>query len=97
MADHSAAEVAADAAPLEGVVIIDLSLGMAGPFAASRLADLGARVIKVEPLSGDPARGYGPAFVGPDAADSAVFAALNRPLPPARARLIEQLDAAGML
>jgi crotonobetainyl-CoA:carnitine CoA-transferase CaiB-like acyl-CoA transferase len=61
--------------PLEGTNVIDLSLGMAGPFAAARLGDLGARVVKVEPLTGDPARGFGPPFVGDDAA---VFHALNR-------------------
>ena len=68
-------ELGVQAAPLDGRTVIDLSYGMAGPFAASRLADLGARVIKVEPPTGDPARGLGPPFVG---ADAAVFAALNR-------------------
>ena len=38
-------------APLAGTTVVDLSLGVAGPFAASRLGDLGARVIKVEPLA----------------------------------------------
>jgi crotonobetainyl-CoA:carnitine CoA-transferase CaiB-like acyl-CoA transferase len=60
---------------LAGITVVDLSLGMAGPFAAARLSDLGARVIKVEPLGGDPTRGFGPPFVG---ADAAVFSALNR-------------------
>jgi crotonobetainyl-CoA:carnitine CoA-transferase CaiB-like acyl-CoA transferase len=63
------------AAPLAGTTVVDLSLGIAGPFAASRLGDLGARVIKVEPLTGDPARGHGPPFVDDDAA---VFLAVNR-------------------
>ena len=45
--------------PLEGVVVLDFSQFLAGPVAAMRLADLGARVIKVErPGSGDFARGY---------------------------------------
>lgn len=47
-------------APLVGTTVVDLSLGVAGPFAAARLGDLGARVIKVEPLTGDPTRGFGP-------------------------------------
>lgn len=45
---------------LEGVVVVDLSRILAGPFAAQALAQLGADVIKVEPPEGDPARGIGP-------------------------------------
>jgi formyl-CoA transferase len=63
------------APPLEGITVVDLAQGLAGPFAASRLADLGARVVKVEPLGGDAGRGHGPPFVGGEAA---VFAAVNR-------------------
>jgi len=43
--------------PLDGVTIIDLSTIIAAPLGISMLADLGARVIKVEPFSGDPFRG----------------------------------------
>lgn len=43
--------------PLEGVTIVDLSTIIAAPLATTMLADLGARVIKVEPLGGDPFRG----------------------------------------
>ncbi len=43
--------------PLEGVTILDLSTIIAAPLAIVMLADLGARVIKVEPLAGDPFRG----------------------------------------
>lgn len=39
--------------PLEGITILDLSTMFAAPFGPSQLADLGARVIKVEPLGGD--------------------------------------------
>ncbi|MFC8432358.1 CaiB/BaiF CoA transferase family protein [Streptomyces sp. NPDC057253] len=39
--------------PLEGVTVLDLGVMFAGPFGASLLADLGARVVKVEPLEGD--------------------------------------------
>ena len=42
--------------PLSGVTILDLSTIIAAPLGMSMLADLGARVIKVEPLGGDPFR-----------------------------------------
>lgn len=38
---------------LEGIRVIDVSLAMSGPFATQKLADLGADVIKVEPLTGE--------------------------------------------
>ena len=45
--------------PLEGVTVVAVEQAIAGPFASRQLADLGARVIKVErPGSGDFARGY---------------------------------------
>ncbi|HYL90662.1 MAG TPA: CaiB/BaiF CoA-transferase family protein [Burkholderiales bacterium] len=46
--------------PLHGVRVVDFSMFVPGPFASSILADLGAEVIKVEPLRGDPGRGYVP-------------------------------------
>jgi crotonobetainyl-CoA:carnitine CoA-transferase CaiB-like acyl-CoA transferase len=42
--------------PLEGITVIEAASWLAAPFSGSLLADLGARVIKVEPLSGDPYR-----------------------------------------
>jgi crotonobetainyl-CoA:carnitine CoA-transferase CaiB-like acyl-CoA transferase len=42
--------------PLEGVTIIELATWLAAPFGGALLADLGARVIKVEPHTGDPFR-----------------------------------------
>lgn len=45
---------------LEGVVVVDLSQNVAGPYATKLLADYGADVVKVEPLSGDPSRRLGP-------------------------------------
>jgi crotonobetainyl-CoA:carnitine CoA-transferase CaiB-like acyl-CoA transferase len=42
--------------PLHGLTILDLSTIIAAPLAVAGLADLGARVIKVEPLGGDPFR-----------------------------------------
>ena len=45
------------ARPLAGVLVVDLSRHLPGPLAAHLLADLGARVIKVEePVHGDPVR-----------------------------------------
>jgi len=42
--------------PLEGLVMLELASWLAAPFSGALLADLGMRVIKVEPLSGDPFR-----------------------------------------
>ena len=41
------------ASVLEGIRVLDLSIAMSGPFAAMKLADLGADVVKVEPLGGE--------------------------------------------
>ena len=45
---------------LAGVTVLELGMWIALPFAATQLAELGARVIKLEPLAGDPMRGTGP-------------------------------------
>ena len=61
--------------PLSDLTVIDLSRVLAGPYATMVLADLGARVIKVErPDGGDDARAYGPFIKG----HSASFASINR-------------------
>ncbi|WP_136246513.1 CaiB/BaiF CoA transferase family protein [Halomonas borealis] len=50
--------------PLDGVVVLDLSRVLAGPWAGQLLADLGARVIKIEhPERGDDTRGWGPPWL----------------------------------
>jgi formyl-CoA transferase len=48
------------AGALDGVVVIDFTQMLSGPFAAMMLADQGARVIKIEPPSGDQTRKFGP-------------------------------------
>ena len=44
------------AGPFDGITILELATGIAGPYAAMLLADQGADVIKIEPPAGDPAR-----------------------------------------
>ena len=46
-------------APLQGITVVEIDNYMAAPSTGAILADLGARVIKVEPLTGDPMRGIG--------------------------------------
>src|SRR3972149_8836111 len=46
--------------PLAGVRVVDFSMFVPGPFCSAILADLGAEVIKIEPLAGDPGRRYVP-------------------------------------
>ena len=50
--------------PLTGVVVLDFGQYLAGPFGPMVLADLGAEVIKVEPVRGDSMRMAGMPFVG---------------------------------
>ena len=50
--------------PLTGVVVLDLGQYLAGPYGPMLLADLGAEVIKVEPVRGDSMRMVGMPFVG---------------------------------
>lgn len=60
--------------PLEGLVVVAIEQAVAAPFASSRLADAGARVIKIERPEGDFARGYDDVVHG----ESSYFVWLNR-------------------
>lgn len=61
--------------PLSGILVIDLSRILAGPYCTLLMAEMGARVIKVEPpKGGDDARAYGPFVNG----KSTYFASVNR-------------------
>jgi len=67
------------AAPLAGLLVVDCSRVLAGPYVTMLLGDLGARVIKVEHPDGDSTRQWGPPFVGPeDARESTYFLSVNR-------------------
>src|SRR5438067_3921987 len=62
--------------PLEGLTVLDLTRVLAGPYCTMLLADMGARVIKIEqPGKGDDTRGWGPPFVE---GESAYFLSINR-------------------
>jgi formyl-CoA transferase/CoA:oxalate CoA-transferase len=62
--------------PLTGITVLDLTRVLSGPYCTMVLADLGARVIKVEhPGKGDDTRHWGPPFLG---AESAYFLSINR-------------------
>jgi len=64
-----------ESGPLSGLVVIDLTRVLAGPYATMLLSDLGARVIKVEaPGVGDDSRAIGPFLDG----ESAYFTSVNR-------------------
>lgn len=66
-------------AALAGIKVLELSRVLAGPWCGMTLADLGAEVIKLEPLEGDDTRGYGPPFIGSgEEGLSAYFASCNR-------------------
>ena len=62
--------------PLDGITVLDLTRVLSGPYCTMLLADMGARVIKVEqPGKGDDTRGWGPPFIE---GESAYFLSINR-------------------
>src|SRR5687768_11121330 len=63
-------------APLTGIRVLEIAQNLAGPYCAQVLHDLGATVTKIEaPGNGDPARAWGPPYVG---GFGSIFASTNR-------------------
>ena len=61
---------------LDGILVVDMTQALAGPYLGMLLGDLGADVVKVErPGVGDQSRGWGPPFAGNE---SSYFMAVNR-------------------
>ena len=60
--------------PLEGLIVVALEQAVAAPYCSTKLADAGARVIKIERPEGDFARGYDSAVFG----ESSYFVWINR-------------------
>ena len=61
--------------PLEGLKVLDFTRVLAGPFATMILGDLGAEIIKTEPLNGDESRSWPPIL---EKGESGYFLSLNR-------------------
>ncbi len=61
--------------PLQGIRVIDLTRILSGPYCTMTLADLGAEIIKIEPLTGDDTRHWGPPFINDE---STYFLSVNR-------------------
>lgn len=62
--------------PLDGLTVVDLSRVLSGPYCTMQLADMGARVIKIEhPDRGDDTRAWGPPWVH---GESSYFLSINR-------------------
>jgi formyl-CoA transferase/CoA:oxalate CoA-transferase len=62
--------------PLHGITVVDLTRVLSGPYCSMVLADMGARVIKIEqPGKGDDTRAWGPPFLD---GESAYFLSINR-------------------
>ena len=71
---HDPAEPAPGLRPLDGITVVDMTMNIAGPCATLVLADLGARVLKIEPPGGDASREWYPQASGV----ATVFSAYNR-------------------
>jgi crotonobetainyl-CoA:carnitine CoA-transferase CaiB-like acyl-CoA transferase len=70
----SGSEKPNSAPPLDGLIVLDFSHALAGPYCTMLMAAYGARVIKIEGPEGDIGRTWGPPFHG---ADAAYFVGLN--------------------
>jgi crotonobetainyl-CoA:carnitine CoA-transferase CaiB-like acyl-CoA transferase len=78
---------------LAGIRILDFGAYYAGPYSSRLLADLGADVVKVEPVGGDPLRGLARPFRSAQAGKRSLAANLKDPaLAPAVSRLVEWAD-----
>ena len=68
--------MSAESPPLDGLTVLDFTRVLSGPYCTMLLADMGARVIKIEqPGQGDDTRAWGPPFVN---GESAYFLSINR-------------------
>src|SRR4026207_2497229 len=68
--------MSAEKGPLDGFTVLDFTRVLSGPYCTMLLADMGARVIKLEqPARGDDTRGWGPPFIN---GESAYFLSINR-------------------
>jgi formyl-CoA transferase/CoA:oxalate CoA-transferase len=62
--------------PLDGLTVVDLTRVLSGPYCTMQLADMGARVLKIEhPGHGDDTRAWGPPFLE---GESAYYLSVNR-------------------
>ncbi len=81
--------------PLAGLTVIEVAQYLSGPFAGLKLADLGARVIKVErPGTGDPCRGL--YISDPVGGENTLFHAINRGKESFAADLRDEADRAAL-
>lgn len=81
---------------LEGITVVNLAVNLPGPAAARRLHKFGAKVIKVEPPSGDPMFGFMPDWYA-DMADGQEVITLNLKDPGQRRQLDKLLEDADLL
>ena len=63
--------------PLQGVQVVDLTTGIAGPYCTKLFVDAGAEVVKIEPQGGDPLRSYAATVALAPGEDGVLFRYLN--------------------
>lgn len=78
--------------PLEGITVLDLTWNLPGPYATFVLASLGARIVKIEPPGGEPARHMPGLFEALNQGKESLFLDLKQP--DDRARLLQLVDEA---